>query len=113
MSYGLKARAVAGVELLVEPLGGRGLATELLLNSNASGFEAGLENINGVVGLGLAAGEDVECGILVLGPGVNRDVGLSEDSNTRDTSVRGEVVEVHVEEGGLGEISVRLENQDL
>jgi hypothetical protein len=37
---------------------------------------------------GVAAGEDVYCGVAILGPGMNRKVGFSNDHHTANPTIR-------------------------
>ena len=59
-----------------------------------------LEHLDRCSRIGRAAHEDVERGIAVLGPAVNRDVRFGENRDTRYTPVRGEVVKVDMQQRG-------------
>lgn len=66
------------------------------------GFECGLEQLIGTPRIdGLAVGEDVESGIVVLGLGVDRQVALLDRHGTGHTTWR-KTVERLVDDGGTG-----------
>jgi hypothetical protein len=48
--------------------------------------------------MGLAAHEDIEGGIAVFGPAVNRDMRFGEHRHARHSTVRREVMEMDVQE---------------
>ena len=71
----------------------------VLRNRQHAWRERAPQHLDCLVGLGAAAHKNIDRCERALGPGVNRDVALSEKRDSGDASVKGEAVEVDLEEG--------------
>jgi hypothetical protein len=76
------------------------LAAQLFLDHHLARREGLLQDVDGCLGIGLAAHEHVKGGIAIFGPAMDRDVRLGENRYARDATVRREVMEVDVQKGG-------------
>jgi len=76
----------------------------MLFDQHLPGRERLLEHVDRRSRIGRPAHEDVERGVAVLGPAVDRDVRFGENRNPRDTSVRGEVVKVDMQQRGASDL---------
>src|SRR5262245_1095870 len=78
------------------------LSAQELADRDALGGERLAQHRDAGVGIGGAAHEDVDGGVVRLRPGMDRDVALGEHGHAGDTAVRLEVVQVHVQQRGAG-----------
>ena len=76
----------------------------MLFDQNLLGRERLLEHVDSRSRIGRPAHKDVECGIAVLGPTVDRDVRFGENRDTRYTPVRGGVVKVDMQQRGASDL---------
>jgi hypothetical protein len=66
----------------------------MLFDHHLARRESLLQDIDSRPRIGFPAHEHVKRGVAVFGPAVDRDVRFSENRDTRNTPVRGEVVKV-------------------
>jgi hypothetical protein len=72
----------------------------MLLDHHLARLEGLLQDIDGRSWVGVAAHEDVESGIAILGPAVDGDVRLGKNRDSGNSTVRREVMQVDVQKGG-------------
>ena len=76
----------------------------MLLDQHLPGRERLLEHVDRRPRIGCPAHEDVERGVAVLGPAMDRDVRFGENRDTRNTPVWGEMVKVDMQQRGAGDL---------
>ena len=76
----------------------------MLFDQHLPRRERFLEHVDRCPRIGRPAHEDVERGVAVLGPAMDRDVRFGENRDTRHTPVRGEMVKVDMQQRGASDL---------
>jgi hypothetical protein len=85
------------------------LAAHMLFDHHLAGRKRLLQDADGRPRIGLAAHEDIERGVAVFGPAMDRDMRLGENRDPRYTPVWREVVKMNVQKRGARDLHTSSE----